>query len=462
LSFITICAAVGGGMVGIMEHLIATLAKYVMTILITVYTYYSFRVFRVKDKKGQNKLYFKMTAVIFVLHFIGYYILFMEIKNQKLIWLYLCEAALFLTIILVYQEIYPKISRLLLLNMVMLLSISFVILARLSFDKAVKQLIIVAVASLLCIMVPHAIQSFPHLNKYGWIYGSLGIGLLLLVLLLGKATNGATNWLNIAGISIQPSEFVKILFVLCIASMFSEGTNFIRVCAITVMAAANVLVLVFEKDLGGALIFFVTYIMMLYIATSKPIYLFAGLSAGSFAAYIAYRLFYHVRVRVMAWQNPFGLIDDEGFQMSQSLFAIGTGGWFGLGLNQGLPTSIPVVESDFIFSAIAEELGGFFAICIILIFINCFVMFISISLKIDVAFYRLLSLGLSVMIAFQVILSIGGVIKFIPSTGVTLPLISYGGSSIVSTIVMFMILQGLNLRDKSDMKMNEKEIEYIN
>jgi peptidoglycan glycosyltransferase len=154
----------------------------------------------------------------------------------------------------------------------------------------------------------------------------------------------------------------------------------------------------------------------------------------------------------MAWQNPLGYIDNEGYQVSQSLFAIGTGGWFGMGLNQGLPTSIPVVDSDFIFSAISEELGGFFAICIILLYINCFIQFINISLEQEDTFSRLLSLGFSVMFGFQIILSIGGVIKFIPSTGVTLPLISSGGSSAVSTVLMFMIMQGIYLKGKTEKK----------
>ncbi|HWT74877.1 MAG TPA: FtsW/RodA/SpoVE family cell cycle protein, partial [Mobilitalea sp.] len=145
---------------------------------------------------------------------------------------------------------------------------------------------------------------------------------------------------------------------------------------------------------------------------------------------------------------------------TQSLFAIGTGGWFGMGLNRGRPTDIPVVESDFIFSAISEELGGLFAICIILIYASCFVMFINMALELEDQFYRLVSIGFSVMFVFQVILSIGGVIKFIPSTGVTLPLVSQGGSSVFTTIVMFMLLQGVYMRDKALKKEAENAAEY--
>lgn len=429
-------------------HLIIEITKYMMLLLLGNYTYFSFRVFRYKSKQKQDHFYSVLTAIIFFLHFIGYFTLYIQIKNDKLILLYFGEVILFIVIMALYRAFYPKLSRLLLRNMLMLLTVGFIILTRLSFDKAVRQVEIVGVAFLACLIVPYIIRSCPWLKRFGWIYGVAGIVTLLIVLVKGTTNYGATNWLHIAGVSIQPSEFVKLLFVFCIAAMFQEGTDFKRVCAVTIMAGANVLILVFQKDLGGALIFFVTFIFMLFAATSKPVYLFGGLAAGSLGAFFAYQVFNHVKVRVMAWQNPLGFIENEGYQMSQSLFAIGTGGWFGMGLNQGLPTSIPVVDSDFIFSAISEELGGFFALCIILIYINCFILFINISIEQENTFPRLVSLGFSVMFGFQIILSIGGVIKFIPSTGVTLPLISSGGSSAVSTILMFMILQGIYLRGK--------------
>jgi peptidoglycan glycosyltransferase len=272
---------------------------------------------------------------------------------------------------------------------------------------------------------------------------------LILVLILGRTSYGATNWIQIAGISIQPSEFVKLLFVFGIAGLLAKNTGFKHICIISILAGVTVIILVLQRDLGGALIFFVTYIFMLYAATTRPLYLLSGLAGGSLAAVVAYRLFDHVRVRVLAWQDPFGYIDKEGYQITQSLFAIGTGGWFGMGLNRGLPTNIPVVDSDFVFSAISEEMGGVIAICIILIYASCFVMFLNIALEQEEVFYRLLAIGFAVMFAFQVILSIGGVIKFIPSTGVTLPLISMGGSSVLSVVLLFMILQGVSLVGKS-------------
>lgn len=439
-------------------NLVVELTKYMMIFLIGLYTYYSFNVLRSRKRSLQDKYYRIMTGIIFALHFVGYSTLFVQVGNNKLLLLYCGEVILFFLILTLYRSFYAKLSKLLLRNMLMLLTIGFIILARLSFDKAVRQVAIVSVAFIVCLIVPYAIRTFSWLKRFGWIYGVVGIILLVIVLILGTTNYGATNWLNIGGIILQPSELVKLLYVFSIAAMFHEGTDFKRICAITVMAGANVLILVIQKDLGGALIFFVTFVFMLYAATLKPVYLLAGLAGGCVASYISYQLFDHVKVRVMAWQNPLGFIDNEGYQISQSLFAIGTGGWFGMGLNRGLPTSVPVVDSDFIFSAISEEFGGLFALCTTLIFINCFIVFINITLEQEDTFYRLLSLGFSVMFGFQIILSIGGVIKFIPSTGVTLPLVSYGGSSVFSVILMFMILQGIYLKGKSSSKKQETEV----
>ena len=168
----------------------------------------------------------------------------------------------------------------------------------------------------------------------------------------------------------------------------------------TAIAAAHVLILVLSTDLGAALIFFVVYLVMLFVATRQWLYAIAGLGAGAAAAVVGYHLFSHIQVRVEAWQDPIGTYSGSGYQVAQSLFAIGTGSWFGTGLFKGQPDTIPVSETDFIFSAICEEMGVFFGICIILVEISCFIMFINISLKIENRFYKLTALGLSVEYMF--------------------------------------------------------------
>jgi cell division protein FtsW (lipid II flippase) len=212
------------------------------------------------------------------------------------------------------------------------------------------------------------------------------------------------------------------------------------------------MILVLSKDLGSAIIYFVVYISMLYAATRNVVYFLAGFAGGGIASVAGYKLFRHVRVRVTAFLDPMGTITNEGYQIAQSLFAIGTGGWLGMGLGEGAPNNIPVVAADFVFAAICEELGVVFGMCLILLCLSCFVMFMNISMKFEDPFFKLVALGLSVAYIFQVFLTIGGVIKFIPLTGVTLPFVSYGGTSVAVTFCVFAVIQGLYIAKGRDNK----------
>jgi cell division protein FtsW len=189
---------------------------------------------------------------------------------------------------------------------------------------------------------------------------------------------------------------------------------------------------------------------MLYSATGKPIYAGLGIGGGAAASYIAYQLFSHVKTRVVVWLDPWSYIDNEGYQITQSLFGIGMGSWLGSGLFDGMPEKIPFVEKDFMFSAIAEEFGVVFAIGVILLCLNTVLLMLQAGMKLSEPFYRLLAVGFASVYGIQVFLTIGGGMNLIPITGVTLPLVSYGGSSAVSTLLMFAIVQGLNLIDEVD------------
>ena len=159
--------------------------------------------------------------------------------------------------------------------------------------------------------------------------------------------------------------------------------------------------------------------------------------------YAGYHLFSHVKNRIVAWLDPLSVIDKAGYQVCQSLFAIGTGGLFGFGLGQGLPNKIPIVSKDFIIAAISEEMGGIFAVCLIMVCVSCFLMIFNLSMQMKDAFYKYVALGLGSVYALQVLLTVGGSTKFIPMTGVTLPLVSYGGSSLLSTMIIFGMIQGM-------------------
>lgn len=444
-----------------MTNLIVELSKFAFIILIAMYTLLSFSVLK-KKNQGESSYGFKLqNLLMFFIHLLAYVVMYLQTEQIKLLIFYLFQLFLLQAVVVMTQVIYPKINRLVLNNMCLLLAIGFIMLTRLSYDRAVRQFQIVAVSLVLALVIPVLIRKCAFLQRLPWVYGMAGLLLLLAVAVLGESSYGAKLSLKIAGFSLQPSEFVKITFVFFGAARLSASTAFKDVVLTTLMAALHVLVLVLSRDLGGALLFFVTYLVMLYVATKKPLYFLSGLGAGCVAACVGYRLFSHVRVRVLAWSDPFQFIDNEGYQITQSLFAIGTGGWLGAGLYQGEPNKIPVVEEDFMFSAIAEEFGGAFAICLILICMSCFMMFVNIAMQIKNDFYKYTALGLGTLYGFQVFLTIGGAVKFIPSTGVTLPLVSSGGSSMVVTIGMFAIIQGMYLlKEDEDLKI-EKERKRI-
>ena len=324
-------------------------------------------------------------------------------------------------------------------------------------DQPRDQCMIVLIGFIIAIIIPLVLNHVSMFRNFTWLYASVGIIALVLVRVIGKKSYGAYLTISFGGITIQPSEFVKILFVFYIASMLYKNTDFKQLVTTSIVSAVFVLTLVASKDLGGALLFFFTYLVMVYVATRK-FYIFAGgISLLAVGALIGFKLFSHVQTRVLAWQNPLSVIDKEGYQVCQSLFAIGTGGWFGLGLGQGLPKKIPVVENDFIFSAISEEMGGIFALCIIMICISCFLMIFNVAMQMKDQFYKLVALGLGSLYALQVFLTIGGVTKFIPSTGVTLPLISYGGSSLLSTMIIFGIIQALYIMQSESVEERKKK-----
>ena len=447
-----------------MINLTVEISKYLMIFLMAIYTYSNFRFFSFPDLERKWKVCARQNRCMFLIHFLAYLVLVLKAgdqgKQMELLAFYGAQVIFFLCYIFLYRLIYRNVSRLLLNNTCMLLCVGFIMLSRLSMDRAVKQFTIVVISAAICWLIPLVMERVWQLYRLQWLYAGLGIAALLSVLVAGNTSFGAQLSFTFGGISIQPSEFVKITFVFFVASMFYQSLEWKTVVLTSVFAAIHVVILVLSKDLGGALIFFLTYICMLFVATGRWIYLFGGLVSGSAAAVLAYQLFDHVRRRVEAWQDPWSDIANKGYQITQSLFAIGTGGWLGMGLSQGMPNKIPVVEKDFIYAAIFEEFGGIFAICVLLICLGCFLQFMMIATRMQASFYKLLALGLGLEYVVQVFLTVGGVTKFIPSTGVTLPLVSYGGSSVFSTFILFGIIQGLYILKRNDEEeLEEEEVE---
>ena len=419
-----------------MINVITELSKYVILTLMIVYTvlcYYLVVGKHASDRKGLLRSQITLT---FFLDFTAFVVIFLKTFDFKVVIFYAEMMIYFAAILILYRRIYKNASMLLLNNMCMLLSVGFIMLCRLDIASANKQLLIVACGSAVALVIPVMIRKMKFLKDLTWVYAGLGIVLLGAVLVLAQTSYGAK--LSLMG--IQPSEVIKLTFVFFMASLLAREVTFKKVVLATVVAGLHVGILVLSRDLGSAVIFFAAYLVLIYVSTRKPAYLCIGIAAG---AVVAYHLFGHVRQRVSAWKDPMAVYQNEGYQIVQSLFAIGTGGWFGMGLCQGSPEKIPVVKNDFIFSAICEELGGIFAICLIFVCMSFFLTIVEIALQIKNPFYKLIAIGLGAEYAFQVFLTIGGATKFIPMTGVTLPLVSYGGSSIMCMILMIAIIQGL-------------------
>ena len=421
--------------------------KYLIMFLFLGYVLSAFYVFRYgKQLEKQKSIYVVQKIILFAIHGMGYWSLYLHNPSTELIGFYFMQIILFGIVFMFYHYMYKKCSVLLINNMCMLLVIGMLALTRLSFDKAFRQFIFLAVGSVLMLVIPLFLQKGSLFRKFSAIYFVVGAALLAVVVAIGATSYGAKLTINIGSISFQPSEFVKIIFVFFIASMLYKDNSVKRILTTSVLSAIFVLLLVASKDLGGALLYFMAYLMMIYVASKKPLYLIAGIGGISLAGVAGYFLFSHVRTRVFVWLNPTADIDNRGYQICQSLFGIGTGGWFGLGIGEGIPAKIPIVDKDFIFSAISEEFGAIFAIGLILLCVSCFIMIMNIAIQMRDRFYKLVAVGLATLYATQVILTIGGAIKFIPSTGVTLPLVSYGGSSLLSTLIIFGIVQGLYMR----------------
>ena len=413
--------------------------------LAALYTFCNFRYFTAAEPETKADYCSWQQKIVLLLHFIAFSVLLFKTEDIRYLYVYIGQAAFLVLYPAVLCRLYRNISRLLLNNVCFFLAIGLIMLTRLSFEDGIRQFVIICLGSVLTLPVPLIMDRVLGLISWRWLYFVLGIGLLLTVLLLGSTSYGAKMAISVGGFSFQPSEFVKISFVFFTAGMLYHSLEFKNICLTSAGAAVHVLILIACRDLGTALIFFVAYIVMLYAATNRTVYVALGAGALFAAGTLAYRLFSHFRTRVAAWRDPWSDIPNKGYQIAHSLFAVGTGGWAGMGLLQGMPERIPIVEKDFIFSAVSEEMGAVTAICLILICLGCFLQMILTALYMDMLFYKLVAVGLSATYIMQVFLTVGGVIKFIPSTGVTLPFVAYGGSSVLSSFLLFMIIQGMHI-----------------
>ena len=304
-----------------------------------------------------------------------------------------------------------------------------------------------------------AVRDYSVLSRYKYILGFAGVGLLLLPMTpLGVTVNGARLWVGFGAFRFQPGEFAKICLVIFFAAYLAERKELLAIASrrvaglhlpdikhfgpLLVMWGLSLCVMFFETDLGSSLLFFSIFLVMLYVATARLAYLAIGSLLFGIGAYFGYQLFSHVQSRVQVWLDVFNprFISDEGFQLSQSLFALATGGLFGTGLGRGRPDLIPAAPTDFIFSVIGEELGLLGTAGVLVCFMLIVARGLRASLRTRDDFGQLLAAGLIAIFAIQTIIIIGGVTRALPLTGITLPFMSYGGSSLLSNFILIAIL----------------------
>ena len=381
--------------------------------------------------------------------------------------------ALFLTAHLVVRRVAPYADPLILPCVALLNGLGLVVIRRLDFaaveratslgrdapaGEAPRQLIWTAVGIAAFVAVLVVVRDHTRLQRYTYTAAAVGLVLLLLPALpvLGRTINGARLWIRVGPFTLQPSELAKLLLILFFAGYLVAKRDVLSLASRRVLGldlprardlgpvllawAASLAVLIRGKDLGSSLLFFAIFVVMLYVATERTSWLVIGVGLFLGGALVAYQLFAHVRRRVDTWLDPFADAESAGFQLVQSLFGFGTGGLTGTGLGEGRPGTVPFASTDFIMAAIGEELGLIGVMAVLLVFGLIVERGLRAALSVRDSFGKLLAAGLSFSLALQVFVIVGGVTGLIPLTGVTLPWLSYGGSSIVANWALVAVL----------------------
>ena len=340
----------------------------------------------------------------------------------------------------------------------LLTGIGIAFITRIDAAMATQQLIWLGLCIAAFIATLALVKSIDDLAKYKYIMAVVGFALLLSPLLpiVGAENYGSRIWLSLGPLSFQPGEIAKIAIVLFLAGYLAHNREMLSVFTwrigplelpdvrtllpLLFMWAIAIVIVIFEKDLGSALVFFFVFIAMLYFASGKKFYLIISLVLASIAAVALFFLFSHVQVRVQTWLDPFSDAQYTGYQLVQTLFSLADGGLFGVGIGEGLATMIPVVESDFIFACIAEETGLLGAAALLLLYLSFAIRGFATAARAKTDISSFVAAGLTTVIVLQAFIIVGGVTKLIPLTGLTLPLVSKGGSSLLMAFVSIALL----------------------
>jgi cell division protein FtsW (lipid II flippase) len=323
----------------------------------------------------------------------------------------------------------------------------------------------------LFVAVLFLVQRAGDLARYQWTFFFLGSGLLVLPMVpgLGTSVGGARIWVSLGPINFQPGEFAKLSLALFFAGYLAEHRELIaagtwklgplhlpeprHLLPIVIAWGFSVLVMISQKDLGSSLLFFMLFVVMLWVATEKVAFLWIGLLLFAIGATAAYFMFSHVQTRVEIWIDPWADFNDRGYQIVQSMFAFSGGGTTGSGLGLGAPNRIPAAKTDFIFAAIGEELGLIGSTAVLIAFVLLIGAGLRVATRATQPFAKLLATGLTTIIGVQAFIIIGGVIRVVPLTGITLPFVSYGGSSLLANYVILALL--IRISDSTARRLGE-------
>ena len=353
--------------------------------------------------------------------------------------------------------IFRHIDRITLVICFFLASVGLVVLARLDMQTAAKQLIWLVIGCAVMFIAVSVIKRVRDFGRMNYLLMAASFGLLAFAYLFGDTIGGAKNWVNFGFISFQPSEIAKVLFIITSAYFFAHRRGRIGSLIYAAYAGACVIVLVLSNDLGAALLFAGTFLIMFFAGTGRTLLTLAGLGVGTAGAVASYYVLPHVKTRVQIWQNPWIYYQTSGYQIVQGLMAIAAGGMLGTGLGLGYPEAIPVGTSDYIFAAICEEFGIVFGVITILLYLVFIIRGMIIARNAATRFDALLVFGATCMLALQSFIIIGGVIKLIPLTGITLPFISAGGSSLIACMALVGVIEGVAVKngERDEQKITE-------
>jgi peptidoglycan glycosyltransferase len=336
--------------------------------------------------------------------------------------------------------------------------LGYVFIARLDHNLAGLQALWTALGVAAFVGTLFVVRRTRDLERFRYTFALLGIALLLMPLLpvVGRNINGARLWVRVGGISFQPGEFAKVTLCIFLASYLVEKRELLSVAThrfgpamlpdfkhfgpILLAWGLSLVVLIAERDLGSSLLFFALFVALLWVATARGAYLILGAGLFGIGSLFAVRAFAHVHDRIRIWINPWPSANGKGFQTIQALFALAAGGIFGTGLALGSPQRIPAVTTDFIFAAVGEELGLLGTCAVVVAFLLIVGTGLRVALRADSPFEKLLATGLTTIIGMQAFIIIGGVIRLVPLTGITLPFVSYGGSSLLANYVLLALL----------------------